>query len=292
MEKKLSAKEYQAALKQVGVSYLGKFDTSAKLKLNGKAGVVTYCLYLAPWTLASGDGFNINVCPAGEHCSPYCLNASGHNRSDIMARGIEGSRINQARIKKTRLFYKDRNLFMDILLYEIIHTMNYAEKRNMEFSIRLNCTSDISPLAFHYSDSMECILDMFPDVDIYDYTKVPNRIELTKKYPKYNLTFSFDGFNLDTCINMLRSGINIAVVFESDVMPVAWHGYPCIDMTKTDLRYKDPQGGFVGYLEYHRTATDYVNGKYVRPNTPFVVKEDDPYITYAFKTPKSYEFGE
>ena len=48
------------------------------------------------------------------------------------------------------------------------------------------------------------------------------------------------------------------------------------------------------YFQYCKEShdDDYVNGKYVRPNTPFVVKEDDPYITYAFKTPKSTEIGE
>lgn len=287
---KMTYKEYNNALKTIGISYLGKFDTSAKLALNGKAGVITYCLYLAPWKLAAGNGLNINVCPAGKNCAPFCLNASGHNKSDILARGVEGSRINRARIKKTRLFYTDRVLFMRMLCYELEKTRAYAERRNMDFSVRLNCTSDLSPLAFVLCGKN--ILDMYPDVQFYDYTKVPSRLEIPSMYKNYDLTFSFDGYNLDTCIDALRKGINIAVVFESQVPPIAWNGYPVIDMTKTDLRYKDAKGGFVGYLEYHRTANDYVNGKYVRPNTPFVVKEDDPYITYAFKTPKSTEIGE
>ena len=207
-----------------------------------------------------------------------------------MARGVEGSRINRARIKKTRLFYTDRVLFMRMLCYELEKTRTYAQNRNMDFSVRLNCTSDLSPLAFVLGGKN--ILDMYPDVQFYDYTKVPARLDIPSMYKNYDLTFSFDGYNLDTCIDALRKGINIAVVFESQVPPIAWNGYPVIDMTKTDLRYKDAKGGFVGYLEYHRTANDYVNGKYVRPNTPFVVKEDDPYITYAFKTPKSTEIGE
>lgn len=283
----MTNKEYQAALKTIGVSYLGNFSQTAKMVLNEKVGgVITYNIYLAPWKLAGFiNGHEINVCPRGEHCALYCLNASGHNKAEILYRGIENSRINNARIKKTRLFYTDRELFMRIMIFEMKSAMRYAAKRDMEFSVRLNCTSDISPLAFKIEGKN--VLELFPNVQFYDYTKVENRFNLVREYPNYNLTFSYDGFNWDNCALFLENGINVAVVFESDVVPVAYKGYPVIDMTKTDLRYKDPQGGFVGYLHYHRSANDYKSGKYIRPNTPFVVMEDDPYITYAFKAPTS-----
>ena len=42
------------------------------------------------------------------------------------------------------------------------------------------------------------ILEIFPDVQFYDYTKVYSRIGLLKKYPNYDLTYSFRelGWNL------------------------------------------------------------------------------------------------
>lgn len=285
----MTSKEYQETLKKIGVSYLGSFNQSAKMMLNGKNGVITYSIYLAPWTLASGDGMSINTCPAATYCHSVCLNGAGHNKGDIIAHGVKGSRINQARIKKTRLFYSDRELFMRIVCYELESAKRYADRRGMGFSVRLNCTSDISPLAFKLGGKN--ILELYPDIQFYDYTKVKGRALICERYKNYQLTFSYDGHNWDTCVDFLNRGINVAVVFESDVVPVAFRGYTVIDMTKSDLRYIDPKSdvGFIGYLHFHRTASQYKNGKYERPDTKFIVMEDDPEVTYAFKIGKSTE---
>ena len=289
MIRKLTSSEYKQVLKEIGVSYLGSFNQSAKMQLNGKNGVITYSIYLAPWTLASTNDLHINTCPGGKNCKDFCLNESGHNKADVLVHGRYQSRINQARIKKTRFFYTNREAFMLALIYELESAMRYAERRDMGFSVRLNCTSDISPLAFKIGGMN--ILELYPDVIFYDYTKVKNRYTLVEQYPNYYLTFSYDGYNWDDCVDFLNRGINIAVVFESRVVPVAWRGYSVIDMTKSDLRYLDAQNrsgcGFVGYLEFHRPASSYKGGKYERPNTPFVIMEDDPEITYAFKMSKS-----
>lgn len=278
----MSSKEYKRILKLIGVAYLGNYSQSAKMVLNETVGnEITYSLYLAPWNLSGHQ-----CCPNGEHCHELCLNASGRNRGDIIIRGVEESTINKARIKKTKLFFENKDLFMDLLIYELTQAKGYAERNGMTFSVRLNCTSDISPLAFVKNG--EHILNLFPDVTFYDYTKVPSRLEVATKYPNYSLTFSFDGHNWDTCEEFLQNGINVAVVFESDVLPIAYKGYRIIDMTKTDLRYKDPKTndgeGFVGFLHFHRPAGSYKSGKYVRPDNPFVVREDDPNVTYDFHT--------
>ena len=282
---KMTYREYQTALKMLGISYLGKFSQSAKMVLNEAVGnEITYSLYLAPWTSAGYlNGRQINTCPGGVHCSKFCLNNSGRSKIEQLTVGASRSRIVQSRIRKTRLFYENRPLFMALLCYELERTRAYAIRNGFTFSVRLNCTSDISPKAFSVEGVN--ILEMYPDVQFYDYTKVAARFALTYVYPNYNLTFSFDGYNWNTCEQALKSGINIAVVFESKNVPATYKGYPVIDMTKSDLRYKDPQNpmrGYVGYLEYHRTANDYKSGKYIRPNTPFVVKEDDPQLTYKF----------
>ena len=281
-----TAKQYNELLKVVGFSYLGHFSQSAKMVLNEKVGnVITYSLYLAPWTSAGTiNGRQINTCPGGEYCHHFCLNGSGRAKIESLTYGEGNSSILNARIRKTRLFYSDRELFMALLCYELEKTREYARKRNMKFSVRLNCTSDISPLAFKMDG--QNILEMYPDVVFYDYTKVSGRLGLPAMYPNYYLTLSFDGYNWSTCVEALKQGINVAVVFESKEIPATYKGYGVIDMTKSDLRYLDPHSmdcGFIGYLEYHRTANDYVNGHYISPNTPFVVKENDPHLMYAFK---------
>jgi hypothetical protein len=174
---------YTKTLKDLGIAYLGKHSQSMKMRLSSENGTITYCLYLAPWNLSG-----YQVCPGGLHCHKFCLNGSGHNKTDILARGIEESKINKSRIKRTRLFYEHKDVFMRLLIHEIQKTQKYAEKHNMGFSVRLNGTSDLSPEAFVYKGKN--ILQWFPNVTFYDYTKVFNRVTLLEKYSNYHLTFS------------------------------------------------------------------------------------------------------
>ena len=293
---KLTNKDYEAALKKIGISYLGSFNQSAKMAMNGKNGVITYSLYLAPATMAGKDkhGKQINVCPCSQTCAALCLNTSGRAKVEALTYGIEHSKINQARIKKTKLFFNNRELFMRMLCYELEKTKHYAERKQMSFSVRLNCTSDISEELFKIDGKN--ILELYPDVVFYGYTKVPNRYKLVEKYKNLDLTFSYSGINWDNCVEFLRKGINVAVVFDTDECPVSFRGYSVIDMTKHDLRYLDPKNklgyGFIGYLKFHRNHNCYENGKYKKPNSPFVIPADSPDILYAAKVLKDDEYGE
>ena len=279
MEEMMNYREYKDTLAKIGISYLGATRQSAKMRYSYNAKVVTYCIYLAPYNMSG----KYNVCPKGQHCSPFCLNSSGRNKGDIIAHGKENSRINISRIKKTKLFYEDRKTFMRLMMYEINMAMRHAEKNDLGFAVRLNGTSDISPLAFKIDGKN--ILELYPYTQFYDYTKVFGRIELQKKYRNYDVTFSFDGYNWEECEEYLEKGGRVAVVFENE-LPISYKGWLVFDGNSYDMRYLDPQGQIVG-LHYHRTANDYASGKYVRPNTPFVIREDDPYCTYAFKCSKN-----
>lgn len=265
---------YTKTLKELGISYLGKHSQSMKMRLSEKNGTITYCLYLAPWNLSG-----YQVCPGGTHCHKFCLNGSGHNKSDILARGIEESRINKGRIKRTRLFYENKDLFMRLLIHEIKKTQKYAEKHGMEFSVRLNGTSDLSPEAFVYEGKN--ILQWFPNVTFYDYTKVPNRVKLLGKYSNYYLTFSYDGHNWDACKNFLENGGNVAVVFSNqEMIPMKFAGYPVCDGNLFDMRYLDPKQHIVA-LHYHVTAANYdKNGKYIEPNDDFVVTDENELVEW------------
>ena len=77
------------------------------------------------------------------------------------------------------------------------------------------------------------ILQLFPQVQFYDYTKVPGRIQLMKKYSNYDVTFSYDGFNMDKCMSMLEDNIRIAVVFNK--LPEYFNGYPVINGDLYDM---------------------------------------------------------
>ena len=271
---------YGRELENLGVSYLGNVAQSKKMKLSYDNGTMTYCLYLAP-----ADMSGYNVCPNSEHCKQFCLNGSGQNKCDELARGIEGSRINQSRIKKTRLFYENREIFMRLLVHEINKYKKQAEKKGMGFSVRLNGTSDLSPVAFRDPETGKNILELFPDVQFYDYTKVPTRIKLMQQYPNYDLTLSYNGYNDEECKKFLQNGGKVAVVFFDEKMPKYFNGYPVTDGNQYDMRYLDPAQHVIG-LHYHKVASDYYidpkDGirKFRVPETPFVVKVNDPRIEW------------
>lgn len=266
MENFMENLSLSALRKMAGVSYLGGVAHSAKMKYSFNAGTATYCLYLAP---ANMSGYE--VCPNSKFCRANCLNAAGRNKGDILSRGFEESKINKSRIKKTKLFFENKELFMRLLIKEIERERLIAVLKGMEFSVRLNGTSDLSPEDFVLDGKN--ILEIFYDVQFYDYTKVPQRMELTKKYPNYDLTLSYNGYNNNICRSYLDNGGKVAVVFFGK-MPKTFMGYPVHDANSYDMRYLDPQKHIMG-LHYHRTGNDYVNGKFVVPNTKFVVMEND-----------------
>lgn len=268
---------YGKALKAAGFNYLGGLKKSAKMMKSYIHNTATYCVYLAPANMAgrTKKGTRINVCPKSQHCKDLCLNSSGHNKADILSNGkenIKQSLINISRIKKTKLFYNDRDLYMDILIHEINRDRSYAERHGMEFSVRLNGTSDLSPEIMKKDGKN--ILEIFPDVQFYDYTKVYNRTKLMKFYPNYDITFSYDGYNWDQCEQFLNDGGKVAVVFDSETMPKTYKGYKVIDANGYDMRYLDPKGCIMG-LEFHPIAKD---GKvlYAKDiDDPFVVKTEN-----------------
>lgn len=285
MIRKLTSSEYKQVLKECGFSYLGSTKNNPKVVKNTVVGqVVTYSISLLQGNLS---GHEVCAAALNSPCRALCLGYTGRAKSSILAYGEEASPVVRARSRKTRLFFEDKDTFMNLLCYELESAKKYAETRNMFFSVRLNCMSDLSPLAFHYNSNSQNILEMYPDVQFYDYSKNFNRYKLCEKYKNYDITFSYDGENWDKCVDVLERGYNVAVVFEAPVVPVAWRGYPVINAVESDLRYLDEKGGKICWLLFHRPAGQYKNGRYERPDTPFVVREDDPQITYAFKVGRS-----
>lgn len=239
------------AKRMTGLSYLGGVATSSKIKKGLKYDEMTYILYLAP---AKMSGYE--VCPMrSSECTAACLNESGHNRIDI-----HENTINKARIAKTKLFFEQRAFFMGWLRDEIAAAQAKAQAAGMKFSVRLNGTSDLSPEQFNYAGKN--ILEMFPEVQFYDYTKVLKRIQLTKEYSNYDLTFSYSGENAVQCMDALAQNIRVAVVFEQ--LPEEFWGHNVIDGDAYDMRYVDESDVIVG-LKYKkvRNKLDATKSKFV-----------------------------
>jgi hypothetical protein len=279
---KITYTSYENTMKEIGISYIGNTNHSTKLSHNGVLNMLTYGVYLA-----SADASNINVCPKSSMCRENCLVSSGYAKIDALS----GKTIVQdARILKTRLFFANKPLFMKLLCIEINRAKNKAQRLNMEFSVRLNCTSDISPLAFNLNGKN--ILEIFSDVMFYDYTKVKNYWKIAERYSNYYLTFSRDGSaeNENECLEWLSKGNNVAVVFgvtKTSELPKKWKGYEVLVGDDYDYRVWDKLqvGKQIVGLIYKIGKNDFekVNGKsYFKgvPNIPFIIQADDKDCEY------------
>ena len=263
---------YGNTLREIGISYLSNVGHSAKLHHSYIHKVATLGIYLS-----SADLSGINVCPNSSMCAANCLNGSGHHRVEIMSKSNKGN-ITISRATKTRLFFANREVFMRLLIHEIIREKAKAERNNMFFSVRLNCTSDINPESFVLNGKN--ILEIFPKISFYDYSKVRNRIDVAKKYKNYHLTWSIDGSekNLLIGLDYLKHGGHVAVVYGSDLMPKTWYGYKTEDGDQTDYRPSDIEQ--VCMLKFKKTANNYKNGKFILPKTDFIVTESNTHCTW------------
>ena len=238
----MNYKNMTDARKQTGLSYIGAVNNSTKHEKAFKFDELVYTIYFAP---AKMSGYE--VCPMRtDECTLLCLNESGRNKMDT-----DKNTINNSRIKKTKLFFEEREFLVRWIIDEIKAAKNKAVKLGYSFSVRLNNTSDLNPVSFYtmYKGERRNILEIFPMVQFYDYTKVPNRITLVKKYKNYDLTFSYSGENLDECVNMLSKNVRVAVVFKK--VPSEFWGRKVIDGDKYDMRYRDETDVIVG-LKYKR----------------------------------------
>ena len=208
----------------------GNYKTSKGEKYGWK----TYGLHLAPFNL-SGK----NVCSSATvGCSTACLNTAG--------RGIMHS-VQDARIKKTRRFFEDRDGFLSQLYKEITSSIKSATRKELKSCFRLNLTSDLP------WENM--VVKYFPTIQFYDYTKHLKRFFrfLDGKLPNnYHLTYSRSEETPDELVHEIckRSGIrgNVAIVFR-DHLPSHWQGIKVVDGDDSDLRFKDPRGVVVGLIE-------------------------------------------
>jgi hypothetical protein len=219
--------------------------------LKGMAqGYNTYILHLAP---ASLSGYN--TCPkATAGCKAACLNTAG--RGGMFKRGENTNVIQQARIRKTKMFYENRGQFFADLVADIKLGIKQSAKKGLIPVFRLNGTSDISFEKYEVADGKN-IFQMFPEVQFYDYTKVLGR--KVTHIANYHLTFSAaDGNDLDV-MKAIQQDYNVATVFgikKTLPMPESYNGRPVFNGDESDLRFLDPKGVVVGLYAKGKAKKD------------------------------------
>jgi len=256
LQMKLVFKDLASAKRDAGFSYLGMINNGSKHEKAYKFGELVYTIYLAP-----GNMSGYEVC-AGRtiECTKLCLNESGHNRMDA-----KNNFINRSRIGKTKMFFENHEFFTRWVIRDINAGITRAKKQGLKFSVRINNTSDISPelLWIKVDGVKQNILQLFPDIQFYDYTKVQGRLRLMNKYPNYDLTYSYNGQNMETCLQLLRAGIKVAMVFEK--VPTEYNGFKVVDGDLYDMRYKDEPGSIIGLkLKKVRSKPDMLNTFVIR----------------------------
>jgi hypothetical protein len=214
-------------------------DNNAKTVKGQKYGYKTAILYLAPSTLS---GFN--VCPmASKGCKQACLNTSGHGAF---------SNVQNGRINKTRWFIQERKSFLRQLKREIHNHVLNCEKNGFIPCIRLNGTSDISFENFG-------IMEEFPNVQFYDYTKVYKRALkfVNGQMPSnYYVTYSLNEDNKKEAFNILKLGGNISAVFRK-YLPKTFKGFNVLNADETDLRFLDLKNSICGLVAKGKAKKDF-----------------------------------
>jgi hypothetical protein len=209
-------------------------------------------------------------------CVKACLNTAGRGgiakggivTQESVKLGVRTNKIQECRIRRTRLFLENREEFMALLEADISKLGVEAAKLGLKPAIRLNGTSDIrwedikfGILGASKEPFYPNIFARFPHIQFYDYTKIPNR-RRALEVPNYHLTFSYSArpeFQpyVQKAIETYGDKVNIAVVFakRADIKPfLNWRAImpdmlqkmDIIDGDEHDLRFLDPKGVVVG----------------------------------------------
>jgi hypothetical protein len=230
--------ELRRRVKPYGVYNLfAKPESNPKVAKNMKLGVMTFPMHLAPADLS---GFN--VCPKStKGCRAACLHTAGN---PVYMAGKT-----RARIARTRLYFQNRPMFLELLMVEILAGIAKASRADMVPAFRLNATSDIPwervklPALLGGGTVAQFIISH--GGELYDYTKRANR----KPQPGYHLTFSLAENNDSDARKALKNGQNVAVVFDvkrGAPLPDKFMGFQVIDGDLSDYRPADPKNSIVG----------------------------------------------
>ena len=181
------------------------------IELEDGRGVETTGLALAP---AFQYG-SVNTCPNHASCKDECLGKTSGNYFKLGGgkdlSEFKGPRLNS--LNKTVAFFQDPEAFAVRLHDEIAAAQAEAAKHGNKLGVRLNVLSDIHPSVY------KSIIDAFPDVDFYDYTK----LNVDPVAPNHHYTYSSTGVSDDDVDNFhqnwklmrsrLDNGQNVAMAF-------------------------------------------------------------------------------
>ena len=231
--------------------------SNPKVAKSVEFGYLNFILHLAPSDLSG-----YNTCPkASEGCRAACLNLAG--RGGMFKAGETTNVIQKARIRKTKMFFEDRTVFMALLKADIMLAVYQAKKHNLIPCIRLNGTSDLQWNKYTFDDGKN-VFEAFPEIQFYDYTAVLNKN--AQQYFNYHLTFSAKEDNQDDVNTAMEMGMNVAMVF--DTVPDTYMGRKVINADLNDLRFLDDDNVICGLKAKGKAKKD--TSGFVRKMIPII----------------------
>lgn len=220
-----------------------RLDGSVKVIKGNKLGFRTAILYLTP---ANGSGENLCPLASLAMCDSACLNTAG--------RGAMSS-VQMSRLRKALFWNQYRDEAIALLKQEIALLRDRSLREGWTLLIRLNGTSDIRWENYG-------IIQAFPDVQFYDYTKLANRRNVPSNY---DLTFSYSGVvsYANHVERAKAAGMRVAVVFRNREIvermltnSETFIGLPVVDGDDTDIRHLDPHGSVVALYAKGKAKLD------------------------------------
>ncbi len=200
---------------------------NVKIEKSVEFGYYTAILHLAP-----ADSSGYEVCPGrSAGCTFACNNGSGRGRFDSCQ---------EARVKKTIRLFEERKEFLTQLHKSIKTHITASKNRGLKPAIRLNGTSDLP----WWSKKYGSIIQYYPEVQFYDYTKVIGYINPKKsvatKLDNYFQVFSRSENNMKKVKQAIKWGYSVAVSFElneNKELPKSFMGLPVVNGDKHDLLF-------------------------------------------------------
>lgn len=216
---------------------LWNVDNAKAIKAR-KYGWINAIHYLAPHEIAGVGNLCGNASPG---CIAICL--AYHSGQASMVKDASDvnnkNNVRDSRDTKTVQFMQHRGRYMIEIQKQIEQVAKFAHSENLQVCFRFDGGSD--------TGKGVSLARNFPEYQFGDYTKHYGRMMnwLHGRLPSnYHLTFSRSETNEDQCLEVLRMGGTVAVVFET--LPETWHGFPVLNGDEHDLRHLDAPGHVVG----------------------------------------------
>ena len=227
---------------------LSKGETNAKqAKGNQDRRLRPAIIYMTPARGAdvkTDNGHVITACTHYGNCADVCLNKTGHGQR----LGVKAARLGKA-ILALRFwdFYKLK------LAAEVSRHVRLGHAAGVLPVLRANGTSDIPYVTKMYDEIYAAHDGQHgrPYLQGYEYTKNPAMIRAyldghigRRTWPRnLHITYSRDEQKHSdaVAVETLNRGGTVSVVFR-DYVPDTWQGFPCIDATADDWRWRQTPG--------------------------------------------------